>query len=55
MHAVSSHLQRIRCNLICETDTSPLLLQVDDEARAVLLDVPHGHLQLPRAVALQRT
>ena len=50
----STHLQCICCYLICQTDASPLLLKVDDQAGAVLLDVAHGHLELPRAVALQR-
>ena len=54
MRAVSPNLQCVRRYFVRQANATPLLLQVDDEARAVLLNVPHGHLKLPRTVALQR-
>lgn len=47
------NLQRVCGDLIGEADATALLLQVDDQSRGVVLDVPHCHLQLPSAVALQ--
>ena len=47
-------LERVGCDFVGEADAAALLLQVDDYARRVLLQVPHRQPQLIRAVALQR-
>lgn len=39
-----ARLKRIGSYFIGQADAAPLLLQIDDETRAVLLNVAHGHL-----------
>mmetsp|Transcript_4597 Transcript_4597/g.13040 ORF Transcript_4597/g.13040 Transcript_4597/m.13040 type:complete len:211 (-) Transcript_4597:32-664(-) len=54
LHRVqSSLLERVCRYFVCQTNPSSLLLTIYDDTRRLVVDVPHGELQLLAAVALE--